>query len=238
LAYVANSSGRYPQALPGQIGVGGLPGGQGSTSAGRWAKKLRITRMCSAPIRPSRWAAGRGGGQLRRQPLTGQRPPRPEVSRFVDAPPGLGLGDAQPVGQRRTQRAAQLFLAGLRAAAARSAAVIGECGGYMALGDGLVDAVGRRHAMAGLLPLESSFAAPRLTLGYRRARLAGDGPLGRAGTAFAGHEFHYATTAEGEGGAALFECRDARGRALGGAGRQRGRVCGSFIHLIDRAEAA
>ncbi|VAZ76844.1 hypothetical protein LAUMK4_03227 [Mycobacterium persicum] len=58
---------------------------------------------------------GRGGGQLRRQPLTGQRPPRPEVSRFVDAPPGLDLGDAQPVGQRRTQRAAQLFLAGLRA---------------------------------------------------------------------------------------------------------------------------
>jgi cobyrinic acid a,c-diamide synthase len=130
------------------------------------------------------------------------------------------------------------FLAGLRAAAARGAAVLGECGGYMALGEGLVDADGRRHAMAGLLPLESSFAAPRLTLGYRRARLAGDGPLGRAGTAFAGHEFHYATTAEGEGGAALFDCRDARGRALGGAGRQRGRVCGSFIHLIDRAEAA
>jgi cobyrinic acid a,c-diamide synthase len=130
------------------------------------------------------------------------------------------------------------FLAGLRAAAARGAAVLGECGGYMALGEGMVGPDGRRHAMAGLLPLESSFAAPRLTLGYRRVQLAADGPLGPGGSSFAGHEFHYATSIEGEGSGALFECRDARGRALGGAGRQRGRVCGSFIHLIDRAEAA
>jgi cobyrinic acid a,c-diamide synthase len=132
----------------------------------------------------------------------------------------------------------RVFLDGLRQAASRGAALLGECGGYMALGTGLTDAAGQRHAMAGLLPLESSFAAPRLTLGYRRARLAADGPLGRAGAAFAGHEFHYATLAESGSDAPLFACHDARGQALGGAGRQRGRVCGSFVHLIDRAEAA
>jgi cobyrinic acid a,c-diamide synthase len=38
---------------------------------------------------------------------------------------------------------------------------------------------------------------------------------------------------EGEG-EALFECRDALGRGLGEVGRRRGKVAGSFIHLIDR----
>ena len=45
--------------------------------------------------------------------------------------------------------------------------------------------------MTGLLPLETSFAAPRLQLGYRTATLAADGPLGRKNAAFRGHEFHY-----------------------------------------------
>ncbi|MBY0430119.1 MAG: cobyrinate a,c-diamide synthase, partial [Rhodospirillales bacterium] len=44
-----------------------------------------------------------------------------------------------------------VFLAGLRAAAARGSPLFGECGGYMVLGEGLVDAQGRRHAHAGLL---------------------------------------------------------------------------------------
>ena len=54
----------------------------------------------------------------------------------------------------------------------------------MVLGRGLADADGRRHAMAGLLPLETSFQERRLALGYRRARLAADGPLGKVGTAY------------------------------------------------------
>jgi cobyrinic acid a,c-diamide synthase len=127
------------------------------------------------------------------------------------------------------------FLAGLRGAAARGAAVYGECGGYMVLGRGLVDAAGARHAMAGLLPLETSFAASRLQLGYRTARLHATGPLGRAGEAFRGHEFHYATILEEQPDAPLFATADADGNALGTAGRAAGRVMGSFVHLIDRA---
>ena len=61
------------------------------------------------------------------------------------------------------------FLDGLRDAAGRGATVFGECGGYMVLGRGLTDADGRRHAMAGLLPLETSFQERRLALGYRYA---------------------------------------------------------------------
>jgi cobyrinic acid a,c-diamide synthase len=128
------------------------------------------------------------------------------------------------------------FLAGLRAAMERGAAVFGECGGYMTMGTGLIDAEGRRHAMAGLLPLETSFAERRLHLGYRMATLAADAPLGPAGGRFRGHEFHYATIL-GEGpGTPLFHCRNAKGNDAGAAGRIAGRIAGSFVHLIDREE--
>ncbi len=95
--------------------------------------------------------------------------------------------------------AAPGFRSGMRAAAARGAAIYGECGGYMVLGDGLVDAAGARHAMLGLLRLETSFDQPRRVLGYRRlAPLAGPWPA-----PLAGHEFHYARTLRAEGRAAL-----------------------------------
>jgi cobyrinic acid a,c-diamide synthase len=131
--------------------------------------------------------------------------------------------------------AAEHFTAGLRRAAANGAAVYGECGGYMALGEALTDAAGNTHRMAGLLPLATSFAERRLQLGYREATTLGAGPLGATGVRFRGHEFHYATTvfAEGE---RLFALRDAAGHDLGRSGLRRGRVMGSFIHLIDRAD--
>ena len=125
------------------------------------------------------------------------------------------------------------FRAGLGAAAARGAFVYGECGGYMALGRGLVDARGARHAMAGLLPLETSFAEPHPCLGYRRARLIEAGPLGPRGARFRGHEFHYARTLAQDGGAALFAVEDAIGEARGDRGLRAGNVAGSFLHLID-----
>jgi cobyrinic acid a,c-diamide synthase len=131
--------------------------------------------------------------------------------------------------------AAQRFRAGLAAAAQRGAVIYGECGGYMALGQGLVDASGAHHAMAGLLPLKTSFAARRLHLGYRAARLAAPGPLGAAGARFRGHEFHYATISDEAAAAKLFDVSDGEGAALGPAGARIGTVMGSFVHLVDRA---
>ncbi len=129
----------------------------------------------------------------------------------------------------------QVLLDGLRAAARRATSVYGECGGYMLLGRGLADGAGARHAMAGLLPLETSFAARRMTLGYRRIALAADGPLGPAGVAFRGHEFHFAQVVGGEAGQPLFRVRDANGADRGEAGLRVETVMGSFLHLIDRA---
>ena len=122
------------------------------------------------------------------------------------------------------------FLDSLRDAA-HSATVYGECGGYMVLGDGLTDADGRRHAMAGLLRLETSFAARRLHLGYRLIRALGGPFKGH----YTGHEFHYSTQTKTQG-APLFETWDSARAPLGPVGLRHGPVCGSYLHLIDRAD--
>lgn len=130
--------------------------------------------------------------------------------------------------------AAERFMAGLRAAAARGVPVHGECGGFMVLGAGLVDAAGTRHAMAGLLGLETSFAARKLHLGYRRARLRDACVLGPAGAELWGHEFHYSVTLACPD-VPLADCTDAGGRVVPESGARRGPVTGSFFHLIDGA---
>lgn len=121
--------------------------------------------------------------------------------------------------------AAQVFRDGMHTAEM----VYGECGGYMVMGDGLVDADGKRHRMLGLLALETSFEDHKLHLGYRKLTpLAG--PFHRTLMA---HEFHYATTLKAEGDA-LFTAEDAEGNALPPMGLARERICGSFAHLIDQ----
>ncbi len=124
--------------------------------------------------------------------------------------------------------AATRFGEGVRAAANDGVAIYGECGGYMTLGDAIIDAEGVSHAMLGLLPLQTSFSSRKLHLGYRRGRLLSDGPLGAAGGDIRAHEFHYATIIS-EGGA------DRLVRLESGAetGLRRGPVSGSFLHVID-----
>ncbi len=109
----------------------------------------------------------------------------------------------------------------------RDRPVHGECGGYIVMGDGLVDAGGRRHAMAGLLRLETTFETRRLHLGYRHLH-ATHGPFAGRWT---GHEFHYATTLRADG-PPLFEVRDAEGTALLPSGLCHGPATGSFVHVI------
>ncbi|MGE4278978.1 MAG: cobyrinic acid a,c-diamide synthase, partial [Magnetospirillum sp.] len=125
------------------------------------------------------------------------------------------------------------FLDGVRTLAAHGGAVFGECGGFMVLGRSLQDTEGVRHEMAGLLPLDTSFAKRRLHLGYRQARLLAEGPLGQVGTTYRGHEFHFATIVDEGPGQKLFAVTDAAGITLDQAGWQNGRVVASFLHLID-----
>ena len=127
-------------------------------------------------------------------------------------------------------------MAGLRAAAARGAVVYGECGGYMVLGRSLTDGQGVSHAMAGLLPIATSFAEPRLHLGYRRLSLTMSGPLGSAGARFRGHEFHYAAAVGENGPTPLFQGADAAGRAPPPLGAAAGKVMGPFAPPLEPAD--
>ncbi|MEL7211997.1 MAG: cobyrinate a,c-diamide synthase [Pseudomonadota bacterium] len=113
--------------------------------------------------------------------------------------------------------------------AAQATDIYGECGGYMVMGDGLIDADGTRHEMLGLLRLETSFATRKLHLGYRFLE-ASHGPF--TGN-WAAHEFHYATTLKADG-PPLFQAQDAEGTNLPSMGLRNGRACGSFAHLIDQ----
>ena len=127
--------------------------------------------------------------------------------------------------------AAENFRTGMRRFAA-GFPVHGECGGFMVLGAGLQDAAGDRHEMLGLLGHETSFAQRKMNLGYRRARLRADCPIGRAGTVLRGHEFHYSQVLTAGEAPALADLSDGVGRDLGAGGGRRGRVSGGFFHVI------
>jgi cobyrinic acid a,c-diamide synthase len=168
------------------------------------------------------WRAA-GAEVLTFSPLADEPPPEADVCWLPGGYPELhGPGLA----------AAERFRAGLRAFAER-APVHGECGGYMALGEAIVDKAGVAHRMAGLLGLVTSFETRRLHLGYRRARLPAPTPcLPRR---MAGHEFHYANIVA-QPDDPLAEVTDADGAVVAETGSRRGRVSGTFFHLI--AEAA
>ncbi|TCD15007.1 cobyrinate a,c-diamide synthase [Oricola cellulosilytica] len=129
--------------------------------------------------------------------------------------------------------AASAFLEAVRGKAKNGVPVYGECGGYMVLGEGLVDEEGKRHEMAGLLPVVTSYAKRKRHLGYRRLTALAGSPWTMPLTA---HEFHYSThVVEGEG-EKLFRVTDALGKRHDDAGLRRGSVSGSYMHVIDRAD--
>ncbi len=125
------------------------------------------------------------------------------------------------------------FRTGMLSAAQRGALIYGECGGYMVLGDALIDGEGKSHAMLGLLPLVTSYAARKRHLGYRRLTSLQPDLFSQPLTA---HEFHYSTVVSEGDADRLFRAEDALGELLGEAGLRRGNVFGSYMHLVDITE--
>lgn len=137
-----------------------------------------------------------------------------------------------------TLSAAAQFRAGLQAFA-QTKPVHGECGGYMTMGAGLVDADGVRHEMMGLLGLVTTFQKRRMHLGYRVATLTAAVPGHHEGARLRGHEFHYATVLE-QPDKPLAQVVDAAGAVVPETGSYRvqagsGRATGSFFHHIAEA---
>lgn len=130
--------------------------------------------------------------------------------------------------------AADWFLDGLRHHA-KTRPVHGECGGYMVLGEALIDEHGNRHAMAGLLGLVTSYQERRLHLGYRQAELLAVMPGFSVGATMRGHEYHHCSIIE-QPDAALASITDASGNTVSETGSYRDQVTGTFFHLIAPGE--
>lgn len=162
-----------------------------------------------------------GAEVLAFSPLADEAPPEADLVWLPGGYPELHAG---------ALAAAERFRVGLRRHA-ETRPVHGECGGYMALGEGLIDKTGMRHRMAGLLGLVTSYEARRMHLGYRRAELVAGMPGFAPRTVLRGHEFHYSTILE-QPDAPLARVTDAEGAKVTETGSVRGQVSGTFFHLI------
>lgn len=217
---------REPATRPPAIPAGGKP----LPPLGQRIAIARDAAFCFAyPHLLQDWQA-RGASLEFFSPLADEAPPLDADAVFL---PG-----GYPELHAGSLAAAATWRQGLQRAVAAGAFVYGECGGFMALGQGLEDATGQRHAMAGLLPVSTSFAHRRLHLGYRRITCCADSPLGKTGTVWRGHEFHYARLLTAATAAtAPFAAEDAVGLSLGPMGCRQGLVWGSFLHLLDQESA-
>ena len=148
---------------------------------------------------------------------------------------GLYLGGGFPEVFAAGLAANTPLRAAVRRAAAAGLPVYAECGGLMYLGRELVDAGGRAHPMAGVLPVRSEMGATRVTVGYRQATSRRRSPLLAPGQAVRGHEFHWSTLdAPAPPATAAYDLAGADGRPLGAEGfvaGPGGNVLASYLHL-------
>ncbi len=121
---------------------------------------------------------------------------------------GVILGGGFPEVFRSELSANGSMLDDLRRAAARGLAIYAECGGLMYLSQGIAPSPeageGDFSPMVGLIPARAVMGTRRAALGYTRAVLASDSPVGGPGLEARGHEFHWSTLklpAEGGQGA-------------------------------------
>ncbi|MDR3672755.1 MAG: cobyrinate a,c-diamide synthase [Holophaga sp.] len=121
------------------------------------------------------------------------------------------------------------FFASLRAAHAAGMPIFAECGGYMALAEALVDADGRAHPMAGLIPGRSRMAGRLQSFGYKHLTAARDTLFCAAGAEGRAHEFHHSVW-DGTIASPAWACR-----SLGGEsslqGHAEGNLLASYAHL-------
>lgn len=165
------------------------------------------------------WRAS-GAEILTFSPLADQPPPKADVCWLPGGYPELH-------GPRLA--AAMGFLNGLRDF---DGPIHGECGGYMVLGQALVDGQGVSHQMAGLLGLVTSFEKRKMHLGYRLAEI--ENPPPGLASRCRGHEFHYSNIVS-QPDEPLGKVMDADGGLVPETGSRRGHVTGSYFHMIAEA---
>ena len=146
----------------------------------------------------------------------------PEDTDFIFLPGGYPELHAKKIAT------AYRFKSSIHKHSERNTKIYGECGGYMVLGDSIIDEYGSGHEMLGLLRLVTSFEKRKLHLGYRELTSLTTPLNGH----FRGHEFHFATTIVAEG-KPLFSAKDADGIELPAMGLSHKKTFGSFAHIIS-----
>jgi cobyrinic acid a,c-diamide synthase len=141
---------------------------------------------------------------------------------------GVYLGGGFPELFARDLSGNRALLASLRQAAHDDLPIYAECGGLMLLGRSLVDAQGERHAMADVVPLDSTLGSQRLSIGYRDATAARDTLLLRAGETVRGHEFHWSALEQPPPAARAAYTLDGPSQAEGYAC---GNLLASYVHV-------
>jgi cobyrinic acid a,c-diamide synthase len=137
-------------------------------------------------------------------------------------------------------------LAELADRAAEGLAVLGECGGLMALAESLTTVEGETYPMAGVLPAEVQMCDRYQALDHVELRGRADAPDPVAGETVRGHEFHYSRASVGRDARFAFDVERGDGITDGQDGlleyRTLGQYChchaesGAFDALVERAE--
>ncbi|MCX6550341.1 MAG: cobyrinate a,c-diamide synthase, partial [Acidobacteria bacterium] len=147
-------------------------------------------------------------------------------------PPGLGalyIGGGFPETHAAALAANRPLLDSLRASAARGLPIYAECGGLMLLAT-TVTWLGRRHAMAGVLPVDIEVLDAPQGHGYVVLSVDRPNPFFAVGCQIRAHEFHYSRIVGPVPGTV---CAVLRGTGCGG-GRDAivvDQVWASYAHL-------
>jgi cobyrinic acid a,c-diamide synthase len=148
---------------------------------------------------------------------------------------GLYFGGGYPELHAARLAGNATMLDAVRGFAASGRCVYAECGGLMYLGQSLRGLDGQRHAMAGVLPIETAMLAKLRTLGYAEVTLGTDSLWGQAGQTRRGHEFHYseitADRTAAEGWRPAYRVARRRAAESQSEGFAKGNVLASYVHL-------
>ncbi|MFB6091703.1 MAG: cobyrinic acid a,c-diamide synthase [Haloquadratum sp.] len=117
------------------------------------------------------------------------------------------------------------------ARAADGAAVLGECGGLMALSESLTTTDGETHEMAGVLPAAVRMHDRHQALDHVELRAARETLTAAAGERRRGHEFHYSSADVGDDARFAFEVVRGTGICDGRDGLVEHRTLGTYCHL-------
>lgn len=150
---------------------------------------------------------------------------------------GIYLGGGYPELHVRRLSENETMKEELRRAALKGIPIIGECGGYMYLSEGIQagDSGGRDIGcdgnkiwpMTGIVPGICRMTKKLGPFGYVTGTCRKDSFIGRAGESFLAHEFHYS---EMDGGAADFVLVKSNGRRWSG-GMAGGNIYAAYPHL-------